>query len=96
MQTTQQITLKGLRKIAKKQFRNRRSSIIMNYGGFILFLGGFLAWVYTDSTASVAFALPVAVGMISLIYSITKEAKYLDSIITKWAEGGMQLPEELK
>jgi hypothetical protein len=96
METQNKITLKGLRKEAKKRFRAKGSTILLNYGGIIFFLGGFLAWILINSTSSIAFALPVAIGMISLIYSITRENQWLDSMISKWAEKGMQLPDELK
>lgn len=96
METTQKVTLKGLRKIAKSNFRARRSSILLNYGGIIFFAGGFLAWIYIHSTASVAFALPVAIGMIALIFNIAREAKFVDSCIQKWCENAGQLPKELK
>ena len=62
----------------------------------VFFLGGFLAWVLINSTSSVAFALPVAIGMISLVYSITLEGKFTDAMIEKWGANGQQLPNELK
>ncbi len=96
METTQKISLKGLRKEAKRSFRNKRSTILLNYGGMEFFAGGFLAWVLLNSTSAVAFALPVAIGMISMVYSITLESRWIDTMITRWAEGGLQLPSELK
>lgn len=96
METQNKISLKGLRKEAKKSFRARRTTVLLNYGGMVFFLGGFLAWVLLNSTSSIAFALPVAVGMISLVYSITLESRWIDLMIQKWAESNMQLPDELR
>jgi len=96
METQNKISLKGLRKEARAKFRNKRSTILLNYGGMVFFLGGFLAWVLLNSTSSVAFALPVAIGMVAMIFSITKESQFVDAMIIKWSENGQQLPEGLK
>lgn len=96
METQNKISLKGLRKEAKKSFRARRTTILLNYGGMVFFLGGFLAWVLLNSTSSIAFALPVAIGMIAMTFSITKEGKFTDAMIEKWGANGQQLPNELK
>jgi hypothetical protein len=96
METQNKISLKGLRKEARKKFRNKRSTVLLNYGGMVFFLGGFLAWVLLNSTSSIAFALPVAIGMVAMIFSITKESQFVDAMIIKWSENGQQLPEGLK
>lgn len=96
METTTRVTLKGLRKAAKAKFRARRSTILMNYGGMILILGSFLFWAFQHKTNAVGFALPIAIGIISLIYSITLEARFVDRQIQSWASNGQQLPDEIR
>jgi hypothetical protein len=96
METTQKITLKGLRKEAKAKFRAKRTTILMYSGGLILMLGAFLYWVLSREINNIIFSLPMAVGLVIMVYGLTLQENYVDRQIELWASNGQQLPEGLK
>jgi hypothetical protein len=95
METIQKISLQGVKKIARAKFRAKSENIMMAWGGMVLVAGSLAYWVLFNTTSTIAFALPIAIGIVFLVYLITKQEKFVDKMIEKWSENGCQLPENL-